>query len=88
MLEGRSWGRIAIDKFDAIPCAYMKKDGYYLYQIFTEVHFKFKSLEEIEKFREYIETIDPYWDYDPVATIDTHDEETCKTWASQMAKTL
>lgn len=88
MLEGRSWGRVAMDKYGAIPCKYMDKNGYYLYQMFTEVHFKFKSLEDIINFREYIETIDSYWDYDPVATIDTYNEEDCKIWESQMVKSI
>jgi len=84
LLEGRTWGRIAIDEYNAIPCAYMKRNGYYLYQMFTTVHFKFNSLEDIEKFRRYISSVDPYWDYDAVSTIDTHKESECKKWASQI----
>ena len=81
LLEGRFWHKFC--KPEQIKDS-MQKGKVYLYQMYTTIYVEFDTVEEANVFRRWIQTVDEYWDYDPVATIDTNDEETCKRWGVRL----
>lgn len=55
----------------------------YLYQLFNETVEEFETLADANRFRAYADANIPYWDYDPVTTIDLNDPkqvEKCRVW--------
>ena len=55
-----------------------------LYQLFTTCFVEFDTLEQARAFRQYANENLEYWDYDPVATIDTNDPEDVQLWEKFM----
>lgn len=53
----------------------------YLYQLFNETVMEFETLSDANNFRAYADAQIPYWDYDPVKTIDLNDPKQVITWA-------
>ena len=58
----------------------MQRGKVYLYQLYTTCFVEFDTLEQATAFRRYADENIEYWDYDPVATIDTNDPETVQRW--------
>ena len=79
-LEGRGWMENVFKNFDAIPVGKMKRNKYYLYQLYTTLFIEFKTIEELENCKKWLNENDEYWNYDPVATLDTSDDDVIKRW--------
>lgn len=79
MMEGRGWHRAA-KEHGARIVPYMAPNKVYLHQVFTTCFAEFDTIEEARDFRAYADRNLPYWDYDPVATIDTHDPHAIDRW--------
>ena len=82
-MECRPWHMVARDH-GAILRPYMRLDKVYLYQMFTTCFVEFNTKEEALAFRKYADENIPYWDYDPVAVIDTSDSEVVERWKVHM----
>ncbi len=80
VMEGRPWHSISRDKFNAKIVSVMVKDKYYLHQMYTTCFVEFESLEKLEEFKKYADENITYWNYDPVLTIDTSDENQVEMW--------
>lgn len=61
--------------FPAKRVRYMKPGRVYLYQIYNELFEEFETMQDAEAFRKYADENIPYWDWDPVKTIDLNDPE-------------
>ena len=61
--------------FPAKRVRYMKPGRVYLCQIYNELFEEFETVQDAEAFRQYADENIPYWDYDPVKTIDLNDPE-------------
>lgn len=61
--------------FPAKRVRYMKPGRVYLYQIYNELFEEFENMQDAEAFRQYADENIPYWNYDPVKTIDLNDHE-------------
>lgn len=80
ILEGRHWHKVA--KANGCPLrGDMQRGKVYLYQIYTTIFVEFDTVEDAEDFRKYLDSTVPYWDYDPVATLDTNKAETAERWS-------
>ena len=83
LMEGRPWCRIAREH-GAKLVSEMVPGKVYLYQLFTTCFVEFDTVEKAQAFREYADKNLPYWDYDPVAMIDTNDPHARKLWKEHM----
>ena len=83
IMEGRPWHKVAIEH-GATLRPNMQKGKIYLYQIFTTCFAEFDTLEQANEFKAYADKNIPYWDYDPVAVVDTNDNETVEKWKPHM----
>lgn len=83
-MECRSWHSVAREH-GAILRPDMQKGKVYLHQLFTTCFVEFETLEAAQEFRKYADQNLLYWDYDPVATIDTNRSEVVESWANHMA---
>lgn len=83
VMEGSSWHRVAAEQGARLR-PNMKQGKVYLYQLYTTCFAEFDTLEQAQAFRQQIGEADPYWDYDPVATIDTNNPDTVQRWAEFM----
>lgn len=83
VMEGRDWHRTAREH-GAKLVPKMKPGKVYLYQLYTTCFVEFDTKEAAEKFRAFADTNLGWWDYDPVATIDTSDPEVVKRWKDYM----
>lgn len=75
MSECKCWQCRAERMFPAKRVRYMKPGRVYLYQIYNELFEEFETMQDAEAFRQYADENIPYWDYDPVKTIDLNDPE-------------
>ena len=75
MSECNCWQCQAERMFQAKRVRYMKPGRVYLYQIYNELFEEFKTMQDAEAFRQYADANIPYWNYDPVKTIDLNDPE-------------
>lgn len=82
-MEGASWYRVARDH-GAILRPYMQLNKVYLHQMFSTCFAEFNTKDEALAFRKYADENIPYWDYDPVAVIDTSDSEVVERWKVHM----
>ena len=73
--ECNCWRCTAEKLFNARQVSTMKIGKVYLYQMYSESFEEFDTLEEAKLFRSYANKNIPYWDYDPVSTIDLNDYE-------------
>lgn len=64
----------------------MRPGKVYLHKLYTTCFAEFDTLEKAQAFRQQIGEVDPYWDYYPVATIDTSNENTVQQWAAHMER--
>lgn len=83
VMEGRSWHKEAAER-GAVIRPNMQRGKFYLHQLYTTCFVEFDTLEQLSRFRQYADKNLPYWDCDPVATIDTNDEKTVQQWAAHM----
>lgn len=83
VMEGRSWHKEAAER-GAVIRPNMQRGKFYLHQLYTTCFVEFDTLEQVRRFRQYADENLPYWNYDPVATIDTNDEKTVQQWAAHM----
>lgn len=78
-LEGRSWHKIAQEQ--GFPLRESMSIGkIYLYQLYTSIFVEFNDIESAKNFRKYMDYIDRYWSYDPVALLDTNDKDVVCRW--------
>ena len=85
ILEGRQWHKVA--KENGLPLrGDMQRGKVYLYQIYSTIFVEFDTVEDAEDFRKYLDSTLPYWDYDPVATLDTNKAETAERWSEFIVK--
>ena len=80
ILEGREWHRIAQANGHPLR-GDMQRGKVYLYQLYTTIFVEFDTVEAAEDFRKYLDSTVDYWDYDPVATLDTNKTETAERWS-------
>lgn len=81
ILEGRKWHQAA--KENGYPLrGDMQRGKVYLHQIYTTIFVEFDTVEAAEDFRKSLDCTFPYWDYDPVATLDTNKAETAERWSN------
>jgi hypothetical protein len=73
--ECNCWRCTAEKLFNTKRASKMQVGKVYLYQMYSESFEEFDTLEEAKRFRDYADENIPYWDYDPVFTIDLNDEE-------------
>lgn len=83
---GPGWYGKARDKHGARIVGEMIPDKVYLYTLFATCFLEFDSLEDARACYDEEKKEDPFFDYDPVAVIDTHDPEARKRWESHMKK--
>ena len=81
VLEGRKWHRVAKENGYQLRSD-MTLGKVYLYQIYTSIFVEFDTVEAAEDFRKSLDCTFPYWDYDPVATLDTNKSETAERWSN------
>lgn len=86
IMEGRGWHSIAREK-GAVLRPNMQRGKVYLYQLYTTCFVEFESMEAAIAFRKYADENIAYWDYDPVATLDTSDPEIVERWKVHMEET-
>ena len=82
-MEGSRWHGIAQEK-GAILRPDMQHGKVYLYQLFTTCFVEFETLADATAFRDWANANLPYWNYDPVATIDTNDPKQIELWERHM----
>ena len=82
-MEGSGWHKVAAERGAKLRPD-MQRGKVYLYQLYTTCFVEFDTLEQARAFRQYANENLKYWDYDPVATIDTNDPETVKHWGKFM----
>ena len=73
-MEGRGWHKAAAERGAKLRPD-MQRGKVYLYQLCTTCFVEFDTMEQARAFRQYANENLEYWDYDPVATIDTNDPE-------------
>ena len=83
VMEGRGWHSVARNK-GAILRPSMKRGKVYLYQLYTTCFVEFENMEAALAFRKYADENIAYWDYDPVATLDTNNPEVIERWKENM----
>lgn len=83
IMEGRGWHNIARNR-GAILRPSMKHGKVYLYQLYTTCFVEFENMEAALEFRKYADENIAYWDYDPVATLDTNNPEVVERWKDNM----
>lgn len=81
ILEGRKWHQVAKENGYPLRGA-MQRGKVYLYQIYTTIFVEFDTVEAAEDFRKSLDCTFPYWDYDPLATLDTNKAETAERWSN------
>lgn len=64
----------------------MIENKHYLHQMFTEVFLEFEDKQELKRCRNLLDKTCKYWNYDPVAEIDTSDKAHIKKWINFMLK--
>lgn len=79
VVEIRGWHPIAVER-GAILRPYMQRGKVYLFQMYTTCFVEFENMETALEFRKYADENIPYWNYEPVATIDTNDPEVVERW--------
>ena len=82
-MEGRSWHKAAAERGAKLRPD-MQRGKVYLYQLYTTCFVEFDTMEQARAFRQYANENLDYWDYDPVATIDTNDPEDVQHWKKFM----
>lgn len=82
-MEGSSWHKVAAERGAKLRPD-MQRGKVYLYELYTTCFVEFDTLEQATAFRRYADESIKYWDYDPVATIDTNDPETVQRWKEFM----
>lgn len=80
ILEGRKWHKVAKDNGHPLR-GDMQRGKVYLYQLYTTIFVEFDTVEDAEDFRKYLDSTLSYWDYDPVATLDTNKAEIAERWS-------
>lgn len=75
MADCNCWQCQAERLFSARRTQYMRPGKVYMYQLYNELFEEFDRMEDAEAFRAYADENIPYWDYDPVKTIDMNDPE-------------
>ena len=83
MMEIRGWHPVAAER-GAILRPYMQRGKVYLYQMYTTCFVEFENMEAALAFRKYADENLPYWDYEPVTTLDTSDPEVIERWKVHM----
>lgn len=82
-MEGSGWHKVAAERGAKLRPD-MQRGKVYLYELYTTCFVEFDTLEQATAFRRYADENIEYWDYDPVATIDTNDPETVQRWKEFM----
>ena len=82
-MEGRGWHKAAAERGAKLRPD-MQRGKVYLYQLYTTCFVEFDTMEQARAFRQYANENLEYWDYDPVATIDTNDPEDVQHWKKFM----
>lgn len=82
-MEGSGWHKVAAERGAKLRPD-MQRGKVYLYQLYTTCFVEFDTLEQARAFRQYANENLKYWDYDPVATIDTNDPEEVQGWKEFM----
>ena len=83
-MEGRSWHVVARDKFGAKIVPDMALNKWYLHQMYTTCFAEFESKRQLERFKDYADRKLIYWDYAPVAVINTSNPEMVEMWKQHM----